>query len=108
MTTQLLSTELTNLIQESKRKHNDLRQVCALPLLTNIFLNSDVIIETAFANFILRQQRSHLRSLRLSVLPMKHNLLLVGFEPRLAVIVRIFTYTMIQNYPRRSTSSTRL
>ncbi|OTB09354.1 hypothetical protein M426DRAFT_78251 [Hypoxylon sp. CI-4A] len=26
MTTQLLSTELTNLIQESKRKHNDLRQ----------------------------------------------------------------------------------
>jgi hypothetical protein len=27
MTTQLLSTELANLIQESKRKHNDLRQV---------------------------------------------------------------------------------
>jgi hypothetical protein len=26
MTTQLLATELTNLIQESKRKHNDLRQ----------------------------------------------------------------------------------
>lgn len=26
MTTQLLSTELANLIQESKRKHNDLRQ----------------------------------------------------------------------------------
>lgn len=28
MTTQLLATELANLIQESKRKHNDLRQVC--------------------------------------------------------------------------------
>jgi hypothetical protein len=27
MTTQLLATELANLIQESKRKHNDLRQV---------------------------------------------------------------------------------
>jgi hypothetical protein len=26
MTTQLLATELANLIQESKRKHNDLRQ----------------------------------------------------------------------------------
>jgi hypothetical protein len=33
MTTQLLATELANLIQESKRKHNDLRQVCVpLPL----------------------------------------------------------------------------
>lgn len=30
MTTQLLATELANLIQESKRKHNDLRQVRAL------------------------------------------------------------------------------
>lgn len=29
MTTQLLATELANLIQESKRKHNDLRQVCS-------------------------------------------------------------------------------
>lgn len=28
MTTQLLATELANLIQESKRKHSDLRQVC--------------------------------------------------------------------------------
>lgn len=27
MTSQLLASELTNLIQESKRKHNDLRQV---------------------------------------------------------------------------------
>ena len=27
MTTQLLATELANLIQESKRKHSDLRQV---------------------------------------------------------------------------------
>ena len=27
MTTQLLATELANLIHESKRKHNDLRQV---------------------------------------------------------------------------------
>lgn len=27
MTTQLLATELANLIQESKRKHNDLRHV---------------------------------------------------------------------------------
>jgi uncharacterized membrane protein (GlpM family) len=32
MTTQLLATELANLIQESKRKHSDLRQVCAFPL----------------------------------------------------------------------------
>jgi hypothetical protein len=38
MTTQLLASELANLIQESKRKHNDLRQVrdtvahCALPV----------------------------------------------------------------------------
>jgi hypothetical protein len=34
MTAQLLASELANLIQESKRKHNDLRQVrlthCAL------------------------------------------------------------------------------
>lgn len=30
MTTQLLATELANLIQESKRKNNDLRQVSAL------------------------------------------------------------------------------
>lgn len=29
MTAQLLASELANLIQESKRKHNDLRQVCA-------------------------------------------------------------------------------
>lgn len=28
MTTQLLATELANLVQESRRKHNDLRQVC--------------------------------------------------------------------------------
>lgn len=28
MTAQLLASELANLIQESKRKHNDLRQVC--------------------------------------------------------------------------------
>lgn len=28
MTTQLLAAELTNLIQESKRKHNDLKVVC--------------------------------------------------------------------------------
>lgn len=27
MTSQLLASELANLIQESKRKHNDLRQV---------------------------------------------------------------------------------
>jgi hypothetical protein len=33
MTTQLLATELANLIQESKRKHNDLRQVQQLPQL---------------------------------------------------------------------------
>jgi hypothetical protein len=32
MTAQLLASELSNLIQESKRKHNDLRQVpLALP-----------------------------------------------------------------------------
>ena len=30
MTTQLLASELTNLVQESKRKHNDLRQVSTL------------------------------------------------------------------------------
>lgn len=32
MTSQLLATELANLIQESKRKHNDLRQVRTVPL----------------------------------------------------------------------------
>jgi hypothetical protein len=30
MTAQLLASELANLIQESKRKHNDLRQVSEL------------------------------------------------------------------------------
>lgn len=28
MSAQLLATELTNLVTESKRKHQDLRQVC--------------------------------------------------------------------------------
>lgn len=31
MTSQLLASELTNLVQESKRKHNDLRQVSLIP-----------------------------------------------------------------------------
>lgn len=37
MTAQLLASELSNLIQESKRKHNDLRQV---PRLLFFFLSS--------------------------------------------------------------------
>jgi hypothetical protein len=32
MSAQLLATELHNLITESKRKHQDLRQVCGLSL----------------------------------------------------------------------------
>ena len=34
MTTQLLATELANLVQESKRKNSDLRQVCVAIQLT--------------------------------------------------------------------------
>lgn len=36
MTAQLLASELNNLIQESKRKHNDLRQVCFSPSLIQL------------------------------------------------------------------------
>ena len=37
MTAQLLTSELNNLIQESKRKHNDLRQVGYLVGLSRLF-----------------------------------------------------------------------
>lgn len=40
MTAQLLASELNNLIQESKRKHNDLRQVPPLKGQAHLAFNS--------------------------------------------------------------------
>jgi hypothetical protein len=59
MTTQLLATELANLIQESKRKHNDLRQVRRIRYTNNIFIGMR-------ANSLRRQQRSRWKMSRVS------------------------------------------
>jgi surfactin synthase thioesterase subunit len=63
MTTQLLATELANLIQESKRKHNDLRQVGQPSPSGNNYSQVNFVRDRVLIlNF--RQLRSRSRSLK--------------------------------------------